>query len=145
MAELTNNHKNLLRASIAGGVLLSGLFAWLGYQDYQAREEALRQVAEKRADLDLADAQIREIPKLEERIIVLRDAINEYVRILPDEKEINEFVTSSASSRPAPGSRSRSWTTRTRGPAPVATSRERPRRSIAWSTSSPSKARARSC
>jgi Tfp pilus assembly protein PilO len=92
VAELTNNHKNLLRASIAGGVLLSGLFGWLGYQDYQTREETLRQIAEKRADVDRADAQIREIPKLEERIIVLRDAVNEYVRILPDDKEINEFV-----------------------------------------------------
>ena len=92
MAELTNNHKTLLRASIAGGVLFSGLFGWLGYQDYQAREEALHQIEEKRADLDRADAQIREIPKLEEKIIVLREAVNQYVRILPDEKEINTFV-----------------------------------------------------
>jgi Tfp pilus assembly protein PilO len=92
VAELTNNHKNLLRASIIGGVLLSGLFGWLGYQDWKAREAALEQIAQKRAELDRADAQIREIPKLEEKIIVLRETVNEYVRILPEEKEINTFV-----------------------------------------------------
>jgi Tfp pilus assembly protein PilO len=92
VAELSNNHKNLLRASIIGGVLLTGLFGWLGYQDYKARETALEQVAQKRAELDRADAQIKEIPKLEEKIIILREMVNEYVRILPDEKEINLFV-----------------------------------------------------
>jgi Tfp pilus assembly protein PilO len=92
VAELTNNHKNLLRVSIIGGVLLSGLFGWLGYQDFQAREATLEVVAQKRAELDRADAQIREIGRLEERIIVLRETVNEYVRILPDDKEINSFV-----------------------------------------------------
>jgi Tfp pilus assembly protein PilO len=92
VAELTNNHKNLLRASIAGGVLLSALFSWLGYQDYQARNAALDQITQKRADIDKADAQIREIPKLEEKILILREAVNQYVRILPDDKEINSFV-----------------------------------------------------
>jgi Tfp pilus assembly protein PilO len=92
VAELTNNHKTLLRASVAGGVLLSGLFGWLGYQDFQARAEALEQCATKRTELDKADAQIREIPKLEEKILVLRETVNQYVRILPDDKEINLFV-----------------------------------------------------
>jgi len=92
VAELTNNHKNLLRVSIIGGVLLSGLFGWLGYEDFQAREIALEQIAVKRTEIDKADAQIREIPRLEEKIIVLRETVNSYVRILPDDKEINEFV-----------------------------------------------------
>lgn len=92
MAELTNNQKYILRGSVMGGVLLSGLFGWLGYKDFQARTEALEQVSQKRAELDRADAQIREIPKLEEKVIVLRETVNEYVRILPDDKEINLFV-----------------------------------------------------
>src|SRR5262245_26055748 len=89
---MTTNHKNLLRVSIIGGVLLSGLFGWLGYQDFKARETALEQIAVKRTEIDRADAQIREIPKLEEKVITLRETVNEYVRILPDDKEINEFV-----------------------------------------------------
>jgi Tfp pilus assembly protein PilO len=92
VAELTNNHKNLLRVSIIGGVLLSGLFGWLGYEDFKARETALEQIAVKHTEIDKADAQIREIPRLEEKIIVLRETVNSYVRILPDDKEINEFV-----------------------------------------------------
>jgi hypothetical protein len=92
VAELTNNHKNLLRASIIGGVLLSGLFGWLGYEDYKAREAGLETIAQKRGELDRAEAQIREIPRLEEKIIVLRETVNQYVRILPEEKDINTFV-----------------------------------------------------
>jgi Tfp pilus assembly protein PilO len=92
VAELSNNHKNLLRGSIVGGVLLSGLFGWLGYRDYEARELALEQMAQKRVELDRADAQIREIPRLEEMVLVLRETVNQYVRILPDEREINDFV-----------------------------------------------------
>jgi Tfp pilus assembly protein PilO len=92
VAELTNNHKNILRASLIGGVVLTGLFGWLGYQDFQARKTALDQIAQKRVELDRAEAQIREIPKLEEKVIVLRETVNQYVRILPDDKEINSFV-----------------------------------------------------
>jgi Tfp pilus assembly protein PilO len=46
----------------------------------------------KEAEVAKADARIRQIPALERDVIILRENLGEYVKILPDDKELTDFL-----------------------------------------------------
>ena len=49
-------------------------------------------IAQKEEAIAAADAQIAKIPSLEQNVIILRENLDEYVKILPDTKELTAFV-----------------------------------------------------
>jgi Tfp pilus assembly protein PilO len=55
-------------------------------------EEVEAQVKQKREGIAAADAKIAKIPALQKDVIVLRENLDEYVRILPDTRELTNFV-----------------------------------------------------
>ena len=50
------------------------------------------QVKVKRQEIAAAEAKIVKIPSIEKQVVMLRENLGEYVKILPDTKELNEFV-----------------------------------------------------
>ncbi|MEC9046541.1 MAG: type 4a pilus biogenesis protein PilO [Planctomycetota bacterium] len=66
----------------AGGVFyVKGLIA-----DVDAQHEV------KQGELRVADAKISKIPALEKEVVILRENLGEYVKILPDDDQLNDFV-----------------------------------------------------
>ena len=66
----------------AGGVFyVNGLIA-----DVDAQHEV------KQGELRVADAKISKIPVLEKEVVILRENLGEYVKILPDDDQLNDFV-----------------------------------------------------
>ena len=55
-------------------------------------EEVEAQVVAKRGELAVADAKIAKIPSIEQEVIILRENLGEYVKILPDDDKLNDFV-----------------------------------------------------
>ncbi len=55
-------------------------------------EETTAQVTEKEQAVAAADARIKLVPGLEKDVIILRENLGEYVKILPDTKELTAFV-----------------------------------------------------
>lgn len=50
------------------------------------------QVVGKQSAIEKAGARLRQIPSLERDVIILRENLGEYVKILPDQKELTDFV-----------------------------------------------------
>ena len=72
----------LVCSAAAGGVYyVSGLIA-----------EVEAEVTLKRGELKVADTKIAKIPSLEQEVVILRENLGEYVKILPDDDQLNEFV-----------------------------------------------------
>jgi Tfp pilus assembly protein PilO len=55
-------------------------------------DEIEASVQEKAQAVLAADAKIKKIPTIENEVIILRENLGEYVKILPDDKELVEFV-----------------------------------------------------
>lgn len=55
-------------------------------------EEIDLQVAEKTTAVAAADKKIAQIPGIEKDVIILRENLGEYVKILPDDRELNELL-----------------------------------------------------
>ncbi|MGC6486469.1 MAG: type 4a pilus biogenesis protein PilO [Planctomycetota bacterium] len=72
----------LVCASAAGGVWYAGGLV----------AEVEEQVAAKRGEIAAADAKIGRIASVEKEVIILRENLGEYVKILPDDDELNDFV-----------------------------------------------------
>ncbi|HYC78843.1 MAG TPA: hypothetical protein VEI02_14555 [Planctomycetota bacterium] len=75
-----------------GGVLALAGFGWLIWTDWRALEETRGKIEDARLRLDKAQAEISRTPAVEDNVILLRETVKEYVKILPDDKEINSFV-----------------------------------------------------
>lgn len=80
---LTMGGVSLVVCMLAGG----GVYYTQGLID-----EVEVKVGEKATAILAADAKIKQIGKVETEVIILRENLGEYVKILPDEKELNEFV-----------------------------------------------------
>ncbi|MBL9077118.1 MAG: type 4a pilus biogenesis protein PilO [Planctomycetes bacterium] len=79
--------------AILGGAAGICLLAAGGVYHAQGQiEELNRQVEEKRQAIAAAETKIAQIPNLEKDVIILRENLDEYVKILPDSKELNAFV-----------------------------------------------------
>tara|TARA_R110002094_G_scaffold49448_15_gene61284 strand:- start:2215 stop:3627 length:1413 start_codon:yes stop_codon:yes gene_type:complete len=77
-----------------GGVALGvcGLAAGGVYYTSGLIDEIGVKVAEKAAGIVAADAKIKRIPGIEKEVIILRENLGEYVKILPDDRELTDFV-----------------------------------------------------
>jgi Tfp pilus assembly protein PilO len=68
---------------VAGG----GIWYSLGLVD-----ETMAEVTKKNEAITAAELKIKRIPNLEKDVVILRENLVEYVKILPDSKELSEFV-----------------------------------------------------
>ena len=77
-----------------GGVALSvcGLAGGGIYYTNGLIDEVGVKVAEKKAAIAVADAKINRIPTIETDVIILRENLGEYVKILPDDRELTDFI-----------------------------------------------------
>lgn len=73
-------------------VLLLGTLGWFTWSDWQKISDLEDASKALKTQVAKADAEIRKIPMLEDRVIVLRQSVQNYVDILPDDAEIHAFV-----------------------------------------------------
>jgi hypothetical protein len=90
MARLTEKQQILLVVSVS--TLLSGLAGGGVWWTKGAIEEQIAATKTLNEQVVAAEQKIGEIPGLERGVIILRENLQEYVKILPAEKEENEFV-----------------------------------------------------
>ena len=81
---------NLILGTVT--VLAVGAFGWFTYKDWEKVGTLDQESEGLEARIKKADAEIRTIPALEDRVIVLRQNVQEYVNILPDDAEVHAFV-----------------------------------------------------
>ncbi len=92
MLNLKDKNKQLLFGSLAAGVVLVGVAGWLSFRDWSEVEE-LRAASEGlRGQIGKADGEIATIPRFEDEVLILRENLNDYVAILPDDNQIHAFV-----------------------------------------------------
>lgn len=83
------------RKAFLGGVsvfLVIAVFGFLTYQDIRSIDEIEVEIEGTRSSIEGANAKIRRVPDLEREVVCLRENLREYVKILPDEDEVNDFV-----------------------------------------------------
>jgi len=77
---------------IGGAVLLTAGALFLTFRSYQKAEEGKREIARVRQKIAEAREKKRKIPRLERDVIILRSNVEEYVKILPEEKHIHNLI-----------------------------------------------------
>jgi Tfp pilus assembly protein PilO len=77
---------------LAGGVVLFAGLGWLTWSDWSTLTATREEVAAERLKLDRANQELATTATTEDKVLLLRETVQEYVRILPDDKEINSFV-----------------------------------------------------
>ena len=90
MANWTQKKILLTMGGVALGVC--GLAAGGVYYTNGLIEEVDVNVAAKVAAIAAADAKIKQIPNIEKDVIILRENLGEYVKILPDDRDLTDFV-----------------------------------------------------
>ena len=90
MAKLNDNQK--LGVIIGAAVLLAGGGGGGVWWAKGLVEEKETEIAQMRTEIEAAEAKIAKIKRVEQDVIILRENLNEYVKILPEETELNEFV-----------------------------------------------------
>ncbi len=78
--------------TVVAVVMVTSVFAFLIYRDFRQIGEIKTEIANTETAIQTARNKIAKIPAYEKDVIVLRENLNEYVKILPDGKEINDFV-----------------------------------------------------
>lgn len=82
-----------LTLAIGGSALGLCLLAAGGiYYTEELVAEVESQVTDKQAAIDKAQGRIQQIGNLERDVVILRENLGEYVKILPDQKELTDFV-----------------------------------------------------
>lgn len=90
---MSNWTQKKLLLTIGGATFaICGLAAGGVYYAQGLIEEVDVQVTAKRGEVAAADAKIAKVPGLEKEVIILRENLGEYVKILPDDDQLNEFV-----------------------------------------------------
>ncbi|MBN2489313.1 MAG: type 4a pilus biogenesis protein PilO [Planctomycetes bacterium] len=77
---------------IGAAVLLTAGALFLTFRSYQKAEEGKRAIANVRQKISEAREKRRKIPALEKDVIILRSNVEEYVKILPEDKHIHNFI-----------------------------------------------------
>ena len=90
MANWTQKKQLIAILGSAAGVCL--LAAGGVYHAQGLIDEIDQQVAQKKEAIAAAERKIAQIPELEKDVIILRENLDEYVKILPDTKELTAFV-----------------------------------------------------
>ena len=90
MRKFTDNQK---LGMVAGAVVLlcglGGTGVWWAKGKVDEKRLAIEDMRTRIAD---AEAKIAKIPAIEQDVIILRENLNEYVKILPEEQELSNFV-----------------------------------------------------
>jgi Tfp pilus assembly protein PilO len=73
-------------------LVLGGGFGWLTYTDWSEVSRLDTEAEGFRDRIAKADVEIRKIAGLEDRVLTLRQDVQNYVTILPDDAEIHSFV-----------------------------------------------------
>ena len=84
--------KKALLAVVGVTVLLTAGALYLTYRSYEKAETGKQQIASVRMDIEKARAKKRMIPSLEREVIILRENVEDYVKILPEDKHIHNFI-----------------------------------------------------
>jgi Tfp pilus assembly protein PilO len=92
MGEVVMNEKQKLMVAAAVAAAIAIGLAYLIYVEYGTSVEALETTANVKKGIQLAEAKIKEIPGLEAERNRLAAVVEEYVRILPDEKEVEALL-----------------------------------------------------
>src|SRR5262249_48221849 len=81
---------------IAGLVVLcavvTGAFGFFAWRDAATVSQTRDEIAGLQTQIEAAARKKGAIPGLEREVIVLRENVDQYVKILPDNREINDFV-----------------------------------------------------
>ncbi len=79
--------------AIGGAALVVCLGSVAGvFYTQGAIEEVQAQVDQKQQEVAAAEAKVKQIPATEDDVIILRENLDQYVTILPDTKELSNFV-----------------------------------------------------
>lgn len=90
MTNWTQKKQLLLIGGVTAAICL-GTLAGV-YYTHGLVEETTTQLDGKRQEIQAAEVRIKQIPATEDEVIVLRENLANYVKILPDEKELIAFV-----------------------------------------------------
>lgn len=90
MAKLTVNQKLGIVAGVA--FLLTALGGTGVWWAQGLVQEKIDSIAAMQTEVAAAQEKIRKIPDLEQDVIILRENLYEYVKILPEEAELNDFA-----------------------------------------------------
>jgi Tfp pilus assembly protein PilO len=90
MANWTQKKQLIAVLGSAAGICL--LAAGGVYHAQGQIDEITRVTEEKQQAIVAAETKIAQIPNIEKEVIILRENLDEYVKILPDTKELNAFV-----------------------------------------------------
>ena len=86
------NEKQQLLVVAAVAAAIAVFLGVLVFMEYRTAGEAQETIGSIRHNLDMADAKIKEIPALQAERNRLTEVVEEYVRILPDEKEVEALL-----------------------------------------------------
>lgn len=86
------NEKQLLIGIGVTTLLISGGLAYLSYQTTGEIQTQQEEAAGLRNRISAAQAKIDKIRTLEDDVLILRENVQEYVKILPDDREVTEFL-----------------------------------------------------
>ncbi|MBM3973349.1 MAG: hypothetical protein FJ301_04530 [Planctomycetes bacterium] len=90
---MANWTQSKLVYTIGGAATLLCLTAGGGIYWAQGLIDETNVQAQLKQDLiDKADSRIRQVPALERDVIILRENLGEYIKILPDDKELTDFL-----------------------------------------------------
>lgn len=90
---MANWTQKKLLLTIGGTSFAMCLLAGVGiYYTEGLIEEVEAKVADQEKAIEAADKRIALIPALEKSVIILRENLDEYVKILPNEKELSDFL-----------------------------------------------------
>jgi Tfp pilus assembly protein PilO len=91
MAKLTEKQK---LTGIGGGALAICLLAGGGvYWASGLIDDERKAIEQKHTEISAADQKIAKVPATETEVIILRENLDEYVKILPDTQGLNDFIT----------------------------------------------------
>ena len=86
------SEKKLLVLVVAGAVSLTGLCGGGVWWSYDAEDQLTASMDEIGKKMTEAKTKIARIPRDEREVIILRENVKDYVKILPDEKELEVFT-----------------------------------------------------
>lgn len=87
--EMDEKQKMIIAAAV--GVLLVGVLLYLTYSAKTQKEAAEKDIAAFQKRFREARERIKEIPALRQKEFELNNAVNEYVKILPTEQEVEKM------------------------------------------------------
>lgn len=86
------NEKQQLLVAAAVAAAIAVFLGCLIFSEYRTSQETQVMIDSCKRNIEMADAKIREIPTLEAERNRLTAVVEEYVRILPDEKEVEALL-----------------------------------------------------